>query len=414
MFSHISTDLFLEILRHLPQSDLSSCLRANKSLHTVSTPLLWTTVTLGGPRWTSVDDSFLNSRNQKNWRYVRNLHISKAIIRGSGLKKLFSFLEVSENISSLRFFGIPKIGPPTAAGGEIWAFVVSEDLLSLLHSTTLFSRILHLSFKDLMYIPLCSLLAQCQQLRTLHLMDYGSIREVSLDEWWPGRQLEHLTLGPSQYGDRIMSSADLAVLLQSNKTDSSLSSLYYFRCTIYARFPSELQDFLNAAPSTSFSLRHLSIGSGDWKYIVNDHFAPKPKRLLPLSDLPFLQSLSMVVPFSWIFQKARCKNLNYLFDWLCGHMVPPSSLPLTFTDVIIVSEVPFHSGSQSKDFTTSPLPSDLTRVLISSQLHFEIIIDTSSLREENVATREYWKCSQTLKLWGKGLSQAGKMTLFRR
>ncbi|KAH8824369.1 hypothetical protein DL96DRAFT_1818121 [Flagelloscypha sp. PMI_526] len=412
MLSLLLTELFPDIFQHLSKAEIATCLQVNSSLRTLGTPVLWSTVTFGGRCWTSTDDSFLNERNHKNWKHVRHLNIGKATLENGVLEQLSTFLQASENISHLHFFGGPDTPYPVVK--EPWNSIVGDGTLSLLYDAKIFSRIVHLSFERLLNIPLCSILAQCPLLRSLNLIRYGSVQETALDEGWPGVQLERLTFGPGLHEDGFMSSADLGVLLHLGRTESSLHSIHYFRIIPRITFPFDLWGFLNAEPSIFLSLRHLSLAC-QWTYVVHDVLAPNPKPLLPLSDIPSLQSLSMAVPLAWVFHKPRCKNLNFFFDWFSSHLPSQSNkLPPSLTDITIISEVWNLSTSQSKALTASPLPSNLTNIFVSSQLHFDFIVDTTSLREEKVANQEYLKCSQALKFWGQGLFRAEKMTLFQR
>ncbi|KAH8824417.1 hypothetical protein DL96DRAFT_1818154 [Flagelloscypha sp. PMI_526] len=416
MSSLPSADFFPDILRLLPQADILACLTVNSVMHTLATPVLWSSVTFGGrssleQRWTCTANTFLNERNHRNWKHVRELNIRKVKTQEGVLERLSSFLEIAENISSLQFFGASGTASPRAI--EPWR-AIGDDMMELILSSKLLASIVQLSFHKLRFIPLPLFLERCSCLRVLHLKGYGPFREVVSDEIWPGIQLETLTFGPCGHLARSSSNSGLAMLLHLGRNEASINTLHYSP-PYWARadhgFLATLHTLLGAAPNAFSSLRHLSINHGIWTYIViEDEFSPNPKLLLPLSSLPSLQNLTMAFSSAVVFREAGDTSMNHFYRWFCRHF-HESSLPPSFTQVTTLLEVDHHVIYRELD--AAPLPSDITNVLISSHVHFTFILDTTSLPPET-SNAQICRCSEALKSWGKDLFQAGKMDFLWR
>ncbi|KAH8824365.1 hypothetical protein DL96DRAFT_1613864 [Flagelloscypha sp. PMI_526] len=303
--------------------------------------------------------------------------------------------------------------------------------LPRLYSSKLLSRIVHLSFHKLQGIPLRSFLTQCLQLRALHLVSSIWSREVAKDEHWSGMQLERLTFSPRPADHSLMLGTDLGALVREGITESLLHSLHFdppFRPEGSTGFLLQLEAFLGAAPLVCSSLRHLSLGSDIWVNIFfQEQFAHHTPQLIPFHNLPHLQSLSITTPINSVLKPARRNDhttipiksavksadnqLNCFCYWFCRHLTPENKLPLSFTEMILIVEVGVNFYSE--DLTAAPLPPDLERILNSSQFRFTFILKTPKSPEEHINS-VYWKGSGTLKLWGKDMFKAGKITFLQR
>ncbi|KAH8824364.1 hypothetical protein DL96DRAFT_1613863 [Flagelloscypha sp. PMI_526] len=306
-----------------------------------------------------------------------------------------------------------------------------RNWVPLLYSSKLLSRVVHLSFTGLRTIPLQSILAQCPQLRDLRLVNSRWVQEDAKEEDWSGVPLESLSFSPASRDNPLNFGAALGVLLHSGGNKSFLHNLRYDLCLSGlddAGCLFQLVTLLNAAPPVCSSLRHLSLGSNIWTYILLDErYEPDTLHLLPFSHLPHLESLSITTPTNSALQpvdnffatgliissdsQSNDDDLNCFCGWFCRHLTLESSLPPSFTEVIFVIEVDVDLVSQNIE--AAPLSPDLESVLISSQFHFNFIVKTRNVFRDSM-NREYWKCSRTLKMWGKGIFNAGKMTVLQR
>ncbi|KAH8824367.1 hypothetical protein DL96DRAFT_1818119 [Flagelloscypha sp. PMI_526] len=415
MFSSLSTDLFPEILQHLSQKDILACLQVNSSVNTVATPVLWSNVTFGGPPWgplSAFSNSILHERHRNNWKHVKNVKVCKTIFGEGALKQLSSFLDASKNVTSLQIIGASGFADPSVI--DNWKSVMDKNWLPLLYSSKLFSRIVHLSFHQLRDIPLLSVLTQCSQLRTLHLVSSTWIGKMGKDASWSGMQLERLTFNPRTEDYPLMLGADLGALVQAGRTDSSIRMLHYdprlSRAVRHPGFLPQLEKFLGVAPLVCSSLQHLSLGNSIWVYIARFEHIPNKPQLLPLTNLPSLQSLSLTTALDLAFKSAGDTELNYFFRWLCRHLTE-SSLPASFTLVTLVLDA--RDGIISGEIGKEPLAHNLASLLISSQLRFQFILNTAHLPPETMDS-EYLRCSHGLTLWGESLMEAEKMIVLRR